>query len=230
MINIKGGVFSFNNKKEILKKINLEIKDKERVAFIGANGAGKSTLVDVIIGNKKLTKGEIKYNLKKNINESIGVQFQAKEFPVGLKVKHLLSFYLKLNNLKLDSEKVKKMLKKFDLSEKLNVELKKLSGGQQQKFNIMVALINDPKILILDELITGLDITSQNSMIELISQTLKENINMSLIIVSHNPVEIQKLVDRVIVLSHGEIVEDIKKEEINKKYKSIDNFIGALHD
>lgn len=214
-----------------LKDINLEIKKGERVAFIGHNGAGKSTLVDVLIGIKKPTKGKIEYNLgskNKNIKDILGVQFQTKTFPEGLKVKHLLDFYLDLKGLKITDKSIQNLLNKFYLSNLLNVPLKRLSGGQKQKFNIMTMLISDPEIIVVDEIVTGLDITSQESIISLIEDKLKKDKNLTFITVSHNVYELEKLVDRVIVLESGKIINDSTIDKITKKYKTLDKYFKTL--
>lgn len=231
MISIKNGFFGYDKKNMILKDINIKIKKGERVAIIGPNGAGKSTLIDVMIGIKKLRKGKVEYDIgKNNIRDVVGVQFQTKEFPIGLKTKQLLRFYLKVNNLKFKDKIVKQMLNAFKLKDKLKVPLKNLSGGQQQKFNIMVAMINKPQILLLDELITGLDITSQETIIELIEKTISIRKSMTLITVSHNTSELKRLTNRIIVLKKGQVFHDLSTAQIMKKYKTIEAFVRSIHE
>ena len=231
MIFVKNGFFGYDKKNMILKDINIEIKKGERIAIIGPNGAGKSTLIDVMIGIKKLRKGKVEYNIgKKDIRDVVGVQFQTKEFPTGLTTKQLLDFYLKVNNLKLKDKIVQQMLKAFKLIDKLKVPLKNLSGGQQQKFNIMVAMINKPEILLLDELITGLDITSQEKIIELIEKTIAIRKSMTLVTVSHNTRELKRLTNRIIVLKKGQVVHDLSIGQIKSKYKTLEKFIGSIHE
>ena len=231
MISIKNGFFGYDKKNMILKNINIKIKKGERVAIIGPNGAGKSTLIDVMIGIKKLRKGKVQYDIgKDNIRDVVGVQFQTKEFPIGLKTKQLLKFYLKVNDLKFKDKIVKQMLNAFKLKDKLKVPLKNLSGGQQQKFNIMVAMINKPQILLLDELITGLDITSQETIIELIEKTISIRKSMTLITVSHSTSELKRLTNRIVVLKKGEVIHDLSTAQIMKKYKTIEAFVRSIHE
>lgn len=234
MINLEKVCFSYG-KTQILHDIDLNIGLGEKVAIIGHNGAGKSTLVDIIVNVKKPSKGKIKYTeLEKGqtIKDVLGVQFQNKDFPVGLKLKHLLKFHLSIYGLNIKDEKIQKLLKEYNLETRLNVEMKKLSGGQKQKFNIMMAIINNPKLLVVDEVLTGLDITSQEGVISSLESKLKDDKNLTFITVSHSPMELKRLVDRLIVLSNGKKIYDDSVKNIEMKHKSLDLFLESLveHD
>ena len=214
----------------ILKNINLEIKKGERIAFIGHNGAGKSTLVDLLVCIKKPTSGNIQYdfNSKEELRNTLGVQFQTKNFPEGLKVKHLLGFYLDLKGLKVTDKNVQDLIMKFEFQNLLNRPLKKLSGGQKQKFNIMSMLIHNPRIIIVDEIITGLDITSQEYIISLIDNKLKDDKDLTFITISHNSNELEKLVDRIVVLENGKIINDVLIKELVKEYNTLEGYLRTL--
>ena len=231
MIKIESGNLFFK-KFHALNNISLEIKKGEKVAFIGHNGAGKSTLLDIIIGVKKLSNGTITYDIpnKKTIKDISGVQFQDHNFPSGIKVKHLLSFYLNIFKMKKTDAYVQKLLMDFQLHKHQNVVIKKLSGGQKQKLNILIAFLNKPKVLMLDEVLTGLDVTSQNNVIKSIMLKVKNNKNLTLIIVSHNAKEIEYLADRIIVLKYGDIIKDAQITDVIKEYKSLDNYLNTLVD
>lgn len=225
MISLKNVDVHFR-KFHALKSINLEISKGERVAIIGSNGAGKSTLIDVIVGANKKIDGSVSYS-DPNFKSLLGVQFQSKDYPPGLKVKDLLNFYLKINMKNLKDERVISLLKKFSLSDKLNVQIRNLSGGQQQKLNILISILNDPETLIVDEVTTALDVTSKNDVINTLKSII-EKTNITLILVSHSSKEIELLANRVLVMKTGKIVDDLTTKDINKKFKSIENFISKI--
>jgi ABC-2 type transport system ATP-binding protein len=102
-----------------------------------------------------------------------------------------------------------------------------LSGGEQQRLNIMLAVAHKPKLLLLDELSTGLDVESRAEMKRIVKEQLKE-LNTTMILVSHNPDEIEYLADRIIVLFDGKIYEDITMKEINKKFDRFEDYVDDL--
>ncbi|MCR8613158.1 MAG: ABC transporter ATP-binding protein [Mycoplasma sp.] len=213
-----------------LKNINLEIKEGEKVAILGHNGSGKSTLVDIIVGSSAPTDGKVIYNMKNDVsfNDVLGVQFQSKDFPYGLKGIDILKFYLTLYNIKKNDPYLKRILKKFAMEPHLKKPLKRLSGGQQQKLNILISILIKPKVLVLDEVTTALDITSRSSVIEIIKSVVKDEEDMTLILVSHSPLEISELADRLIVLKDGEVIGDEKLKDVVKKYNDINVFLESL--
>lgn len=204
----------------VLKDINLVIPDSQSIAILGANGSGKTTLVEIISHVLKPTSGKVLFvdgEGKKN-NCKIGVQFQDGYWPVGTRIFDLIKFYKNKNYFK--SKEGKKLIDVFELNDVLKKEISLLSGGQRQRFNCFLSILNDPEILILDELITGLDLKMQIKLVNFI-KSWKESKKSNLLIVSHTPEEVELLCDRVVILKNGEIYQDESIDKIIKKYGSL---------
>ncbi len=117
-----------------------------------------------------------------------------------------------------------KMLEIFGIDEYLNMKVDRLSGGQKQRLNLLLSIMNQPKIMILNEFITGLDVITVRKIVTYVNE-LKEKNNASMIIISHQPDEIKELSDRVFVLKDGKIVEETYVPEIIKKYGDVSIFV-----
>ncbi len=221
-------------KKEILKDVNLEIKQGERVTILGPNGSGKSTLINVMLGLLKKDNGEILYpahdnDIKKFLSE-LGIQFQSGNFPNNYTVNEIIEVcveqssnfnYKEYKTWKKETKnKIEEFLEVFQIKGIRKNKVSAISGGQKQRLNILLALISNPKILILDEISTGLDIGSQKMLMRFISDYVKKS-KSTLIIVSHILFEIQELTDSVLMLDEGEI-------KFRKTIKSLETKYGTL--
>ena len=222
IIEVKDLIKKFGNK-VANNKISFDVYKGERLGIIGANGAGKTTLVEQLIGVSKPTKGEIKYNFKylKTPQERMGMQFQDSSYPEGLTVKDIIDFSLEIYGSQLKKSELMDMLKKFQIEDFYRAKAKGLSGGQQQKLNVFLAIIHKPEIVILDEISTGLDISAREEIIGYIDEiTTKEK--MTTILISHQMAEIERLCSRIIVLSKGKILYDDSIVNLKKKFKSLE--------
>ncbi|CAM9155913.1 ABC transporter ATP-binding protein [Mycoplasma marinum] len=211
---------------QALKGISFEIKSGERVGLIGGNGAGKTTVSEIIMGLNKGDEGKITYGFEyKNVpQESMGMQFQDSNYPSGLTVKDIIMFARNVHHLDMTTEQLKKLLDIFQMGEFYNKNSRSLSGGQRQKLNILLSVLHKPKIVIMDELSTGLDISAREEIIKFTDELLSAN-NMSAIVISHHTEEITKICDRVIVFDRGTIVAQGLIKDIEKEYGSLDNFM-----
>ncbi len=221
-------------KKEVLKDVNLKVKQGEKIAILGPNGSGKSTLMNVILGLKKPTKGEIKYpffnNKRINFTKEVGMQFQSGNFPNNFKVKEIIDIvfeqksdfkYKDYRSFKKEAKKkIEEYVEIFKLKKVYKSKVKNLSGGEKQRLNILLAIISNPKVLILDEISTGLDIKSQKQLIKFIEDYSNNN-EVTLIIISHIVYEIEQLADSVAMLDEGEI-------KFKKDLKSLISKYGDL--
>ncbi len=221
IIDVKNITTSFKDlDKKVHNELNFSILEKEIIAIIGANGCGKTTLVNRILNMKNkdmITDGEIEISENINPLKDIGIQFQVEDKQSDLlKVSNLIKFYKFFYKDKIVETDVTEMIGVFGVDELLKKKLTKLSGGQKQRLNLLLACMHKPKILILDELTTGLDITSSISIIKYIKNLATQN-GMTVIIVTHNPKVIKTLATRVIHLRDGEIKSDLKVNEISKK-------------
>ena len=117
------------------------------------------------------------------------------------------------------------MLQAFNLTELLHYEANSLSGGQRQRLNIMISLLNYPKLLLLDELTTGLDVNSQKKVLNYLKKYAK-NHDVTIICVSHNILEIKELCERIVLLRAGKIVLDIDVNKLMKENIDLTGFIA----
>jgi ABC-2 type transport system ATP-binding protein len=200
-------------KKNVLKKINLDVHFGEKIAIMGPNGAGKTTILEILLNIIPLTKGSVKVNIPFN---KIGMQFQDANFPSGITSQDIIKFFNEINAFKISDEELKKQMNFFQISSFADTNSKSLSGGQKQKLNLILSLIHDPELIILDEITTGLDFTSKNLIVNYIKEKTKGK-DKTLIIISHNLDEVKKLVDRLIYLKDGKIVFDKELKRFNSK-------------
>jgi len=218
MIKIKDLYRSFSaGKTNALKNINLEIKEGEFIALIGASGSGKSTLLNLIGGLDYPTKGKVIIN-KKDISEyndnqasqyrsqKIGFIFQEFHLESFLNVKQnvLLPTYFSQYSKK-EEEYAEKLIKEVELTNKIKSKISELSGGQKQRTAIARALINKPKIILADEPTGNLDTKTGKTIINLLTRLHKKH-NTTLIIATHDK-EIAKSASRIIQISDGQIIK-----------------------
>lgn len=211
---------------EANSNISFNIYDGERIGIIGANGAGKTTLVEQIIGIIKPTSGQINYNFSfnKSPQEQMGMQFQDSSYPDGLNVKDIIEFSMEIYGVKFSHKKLEQLLNKFQIKSFYKAKAKGLSGGQQQKLNVLLAIIHNPKVVILDEISTGLDILAREEIINYVEWIVKQN-NTTTILISHNMDEIEKLCERIVILQKGKVVKIAKIDDIKKQYLNLNNYM-----
>lgn len=208
-------------KKEVLKGINLKIKKGDRISIIGHNGSGKTTLADIISGVKGATNGSLIYYVgksKEDLGDSIGIQFQKLNYPEGYKVSEIIIFFNRMVNKKIryTNRELKILIKEFGIDKFYNKTLISLSGGQKQRVNLFLAFIKKPKLLILDELSTGLDIDIYERVVSLFKRYIEEN-KITVILISHNLLEIKNLTNTVFLLKNGVISLEMPSTKLNDK-------------
>lgn len=184
---------------QVLNGVNFEVKQGEIFAILGRNGAGKTTLINALM---QLTEyeGEIVYDFnKKNLYKNINLQLQTSQFEEGAKVLETCKLYKALlrSDVNLDN-----LLDELELSNFKNNYIKTLSGGQKQKLSIVLTLIGQPKIMIFDELTTGLDTIARRGIWDLLKKINKIN-HTTIILTSHFLDEVEYLADRVMILDNG---------------------------
>lgn len=215
--------------KEVLNDLSFDLFEGETLALLGSNGAGKSLTIDIISGIQAQDDGEVYLNLGKedwieSVKE-IGIQFQESKISGGVKVGKIIKKHkLLYKNRLLDDETYNEMHDVFEI-EKINKQkLSSLSGGQKQRLNLFIALMHNPKIIILDEFTTGLDVNLSDKILNFIYKLKKQN-NSSMIIISHHPKEVEELADRVILLKDGIIEENLTINEILNSYPNIEAYM-----
>ena len=187
--------------------INFEVARGEVFGILGPNGAVKTTTLEMIEGLKGITSGHaildghdvaIDTRLVKSL---IGVQLQSSSFFDLLSLKELLQTFASLYNRSVDALE---LLREVQLEEKADSMVKELSGGQKQRFSIAAALVNDPKVLFLDEPTTGLDPQARRNLWDLVSVINKKG--KTVVITTHYMDEAEVLCDRIAVMDHAHIV------------------------
>lgn len=201
--------------------LNLKINRGEFVVIIGDNGAGKSSLINLISGNLFCLSGQIlidgmDFSNKKNFERSKYISHVFQDFRAGtnglMSVRENLSLALNKNNINLFRRAIKKenddlFRKMIDLD--LNKKVDELSGGQRQKLSLIMAIINKPKILLLDEHTAALDPVAAKEIMEFTNKIVKEN-NLTAMMVTHNLKMSVEYGDRLIFMREGKIKFDIK--------------------
>ena len=216
MIDVKNLSFEYSNK-AVLRRINFSIKDSESILILGVSGSGKTTLLKCLTGiipnmiegrfsGKVLIDGKNTKKIEK-IQNDMGIVLQDPETQIlTTKVSHEIAFGLE--NLCYDkktiSKLVKKSAKKFDLSDKLNHDIKNLSYGEKKKVIIAAMCAMDKKILFFDEPLANLDINMKKEMFRLLKQLRKEG--KTIVVAEQNPCILKSLFDKCLILDKGKLV------------------------
>ncbi|WP_314159834.1 ABC transporter ATP-binding protein [uncultured Gemella sp.] len=220
--------------KEILKNISFDIKEGELICILGPSGCGKTTLLNIIGGFISDFSGDVLLS-DENINNippekrEIATVFQSYGLFTHKNVIDNVSYGLKL--LKIDKNtrenRAKEMLEKVGLASYEKKKIKELSGGEQQRVAIARSMVLNPKLLLLDEPLSNLDVHLRDVMRKEIKKIQKQ-FGVTMIIVTHDQEDAFKLADRVIVINEGHIEQVGTPEELYKEPKNnfISNFIG----
>ncbi|MBS6024378.1 MAG: ABC transporter ATP-binding protein [Paeniclostridium sordellii] len=227
--------FSYNNHENTLKDISFEINDGEHIGIIGPTGSGKSTVINLIIKLYKIDKGIIKFNDKnidnlnaKTLRKFIGIVPQK-----NILFNQSIADNIKFGNKNIDTEEIKNICKICDCDgfiesfekgydESIDEGGSNLSGGQRQRICIARALIRNPKVLILDDSFSAMDIKTENKILKNIKTKLYKT---TLIVVSQKINSIINM-DKIMVLDNGEIVGFDSHDKLIEKcqvYKEIYN-------
>lgn len=209
--------------KTVVNNINLNIKEGELFSLLGTNGAGKTTTIKMISTLIKQNSGTIKvlgYDTIKDykiIRNKINVSPQETAVAMNLTVYENLDFMANVYQIENKKDKIDNLIKTFKLEEVLKQKAKTLSGGYMRKLSIAISLINDPKILFLDEPTLGLDVLSRKELWNTINN-LKGKI--TIILTTHYMEEAESLSDRVAIMNKGNIIEIGTPKEIISKTKT----------
>ena len=194
--------------------VNLEIKQGEFVALAGLSGSGKTTLLRILACLEEAS-GIIKINNSIWLDEKFSLSPQKREIGFVFQDYALFPNYTVLENLlyvNKDIELANHLLKITELSELKNRLPQTLSGGQKQRISLCRALMNRPKILLMDEPLSALD-PSMRTKLQNEILTLHKEFNTTTIMVSHDPSEIYRLSNRMVVLNNGQIIKDTTPKE-----------------
>jgi len=206
IISVKDLVKNYGHFKAV-KGISFDVQEGEIFGLLGPNGAGKSTTLEIIETLRSKTSGQVSVDglcLDKQPNEIkkiIGVQLQTSGYYPGLNLLRLIELFCGLYNRDIEPMKLLDMV---NLRDKAKSKVKELSGGQKQRFSVATTLINQPRIIFLDEPTTGLDPQARRSLWELIKQIRDKG--ATVIITTHYMDEAEYLCDRVAIIDAGNII------------------------
>ncbi len=209
-IEVRDVYKSFKTVKAV-QGVNLNIQQGQFAALLGPNGAGKTTLVEMIEGIQKPDQGEIlilgrhwKGN-KDELHRNIGLSLQETRFIDKLNVNETLKLFASFYEL--GQSRVDEIINIVGLEEKSKAYVVNLSGGQRQRLVLGIALLNSPKILLLDEPTTGLDPNARREVWSILFK-LKEESQTSLILTTHYMEEAEQLCDYIIIIDKGRILKE----------------------
>lgn len=207
---------------EAVKGISFDVKEGEIFGLLGPNGAGKTTTLEIMETLRDKTSGEVNiggFDLEKSpddIKHIIGVQLQAAGYYPNLNLTELIELFSGLYGIKVNAHE---LLQKVSLTDKAKAKYKALSGGQKQRFSIATTLINQPKIIFLDEPTTGLDPQARRNLWDLILEI--RNAGTTIVLTTHYMDEAEVLCDRVAFIDNGEIIG------INSPDQFIDDLVAS---
>jgi ABC-2 type transport system ATP-binding protein len=201
--------------------VSFSIERGEIYGILGPNGAGKTTTLEMLEGLNDIDAGaayidglsvmDEPYKVKK----IIGVQLQANEYFDGLTLGELIILFGNLYQVKVIPEK---LLERVNLLDKLHAKPADLSGGQNQRFSIACALVNDPKILFLDEPTTGLDPQAKRNLWNLVLELNRSE--MTIVLTTHNMEEAETLCHRIGIMDKGKLIAEDTPQNLITQYAS----------
>jgi ABC-type uncharacterized transport system, ATPase component len=240
LLEIKDAVKTIYNDDDnlnILNNINLTINPKDFLVVLGTNGAGKSTLLDAITGTNRLTSGKIILNGDDITDENLAKRSRhisrvyqdpksgtAPRMTVAenllLAKRRGLPRRLRLRHLKENMPEFKELISTLPtLDNRLNTFTEKLSGGQRQTLSFLMAIIQKPELLLLDEHTAALDPQTSKDLMEITNKIITEK-ELTCMMITHDLSDAMKYGNRLIVLKKGEIILDLDQEEKSKLTES----------
>ena len=210
-------------KNEAVKGISFNIKEDEILGLLGPNGSGKTTTIGMLLGLLKPTSGEIFINGQKlegnriEILEQINFISPYIELPKKLTVKQNLTVYGKLYKINNINERIEFLSEKLRLEGLLNNITGELSSGQKNRVSLAKALINEPKVLLLDEPTASLD-PEVGDFVRSFLEDYKKEKKISILLASHNMNEVTRLCKSILMMKEGIIIDKGNPEELINKH------------
>ena len=206
IITVKGLTKRYDDKL-VVDSISLEVKKGEIFGILGPNGAGKTTTLEMMEALRPIDQGSVVIDgidvgsRPSDIKEIVGIQLQSTSFFDKLTLREQLQMFDSLYGTEVNPDE---LLADVQLTEKAKNYVEQLSGGQQQRFSIAAALVNQPKVLFLDEPTTGLDPQARRNLWELIEGVKQRGITV--VLTTHYMDEAELLCDRLAIMDEGKII------------------------
>jgi ABC-2 type transport system ATP-binding protein len=223
VVEVNGLTKVFKSLKAV-DNVSFDIYPGEIVGLLGPNGAGKTTIIHMLLGLTTPASGDINvfgFDLKKNREKIIqDVNFSSSHvsMPNSLTVKENLKVFARLYKVKKKEKRISELLKIFEIEAIEDKLVRHISSGHQTRLNLAKALINNPKILFLDEPTASLDPDIADKTRSLL-KSIKKNRNLSILYTSHNMKEMEEMSDRIIFLHKGRIIAEGRPEEIIRDFR-----------
>ncbi len=227
MLSVKN-IVKYYGKNCAVDHLSFDVKNGEIFGLLGENGAGKTTTFRIIMGLLDSDSGSVTLDGKKidySVTDDIGFLTEERSLLTKMTVKEQILFYGALKGMDEDSilKKLDDLLKEFGILDYKNRKIKELSKGNQQKIQFIAAIINDPKLLILDEPFTGLDPIN----VELFKKHIRilQNKGCSIIFSSHQMEHIEQFCEKLVILVKGKSILEGYIKDIKKDYRKKNIFI-----
>ena len=210
--------------KDAVKNISFNVNQNEIIGILGPNGCGKTTTIGMILGLLKPSKGKVLLNgveienQRVNLLGSLNFISPYVELPKKLTVRQNLEVYGRLYDVKNLKTKIEYLSEKLRLSEIIHKITGELSSGQKNRVSLAKSIINDPKVLLLDEPTASLDPETGDYVRSFLESYQKEK-KTSILLASHNMAEVERLCSSVIMMNKGSIIDQGKPEELIKKHE-----------
>ncbi|RMC49789.1 XRE family transcriptional regulator [Lactobacillus sp. ESL0228] len=206
----------------VLRKVNLTIATRDRIALLGSNGAGKSTLIKIITQLLQPDSGKVElfYDPKTDLS----IMPQKNVLIDTLRVSEQLQLEAAIDQV-YDEWKIDALLEKFNLKQQAKLAIKKLSGGQKRRLLLLLTLIKPSKFFIFDEPTAGMDLKT----IDFFWQQL-DHINSTVLTTTHDFNQIDKYFSRVVLLKDGQIAQNVNVDEIHQHHQTIEQWYRHFND
>tara|TARA_B100000965_G_scaffold331611_1_gene295828 strand:- start:43 stop:771 length:729 start_codon:yes stop_codon:yes gene_type:complete len=211
------------NSKEAVKDVSFKVNQNEIVGILGPNGCGKTTTIGMILGLLKPSKGKVLIGGAEIENKRVNLLNQLNfispyiELPKKLTVRQNLEVYGRLYDVKKLNVKIEYLAEKLRLYEFIDKLTGELSSGQKNRVSLGKSIINDPKVLLLDEPTASLDPETGDFVRSFLEEYQQEN-KTSILLASHNMAEVERLCSSVLMMKKGSIIDEGKPEELIKKH------------
>lgn len=201
-----------------VRGVSFSVEEGEVFGLLGPNGAGKTSTIEVLEGLRVPDGGRVSvcgFDPQKNPNElkhEIGAALQSTSLPDKIRVVEAVRLFASFYKRKRDPEE---LLKRFGLEEKRTAFYSQLSGGQKQRLALAIALVNDPKVLFLDEPTAGLDPQVRREIYDIIEELKREK--KTIVLTTHYIEEAERLCDRVAIVDHGKVIAEGTPRELKER-------------
>ena len=211
------------NLKEAVKEVSFKVNQNEIIGILGPNGCGKTTTIGMILGLLNPSKGKVLINGVEIENQRVDLLNQLNfispyiELPKKLTVRQNLEVYGRLYDVNKHKEKIEYLCEKLRLYEFIDKLTGELSSGQKNRVSLAKSIINNPKVLLLDEPTASLDPETGDFVRSFLEEYQQEN-KTSILLASHNMAEVERLCSSVLMMNKGSIIDEGRPEELIKKH------------